>query len=49
MALVVAEGVAELITKGKTNLPFWWYDPYRFERGELRTDLLPALKGEGSA
>ena len=32
----VGEMIAELITKEGTHLPIWWYDPYRFERGELR-------------
>ncbi len=36
LAPAVAEGMAELITKGHTSLPFDFYDPYRFERGELR-------------
>ncbi len=36
LAPSVAEGMAELIVKGKTSKPFWFYDPYRFERGELR-------------
>ncbi len=36
LAPAVAEGMAELITKGHTALPFDFYDPYRFERGELR-------------
>ena len=40
MAPAVGEMVAELITKGKTKLPVEWYDPYRFERGELRTAAL---------
>ncbi|AEH24671.1 NAD(P)/FAD-dependent oxidoreductase [Pyrococcus yayanosii] len=40
MAPAVAEMVANLITKGKTGLPVEWYDPYRFERGELRSTAL---------
>ncbi|AMM54874.1 NAD(P)/FAD-dependent oxidoreductase [Pyrococcus kukulkanii] len=40
MAPAVAEMVADLITKGKTDLPVDWYDPYRFERGELRSTAL---------
>ena len=36
LAPAVAEGMAELMTKGHTTLPFDFYDPYRFERGELR-------------
>ncbi|AIF69511.1 sarcosine oxidase subunit beta [Palaeococcus pacificus DY20341] len=40
MAPAVAEALAELITKGKTKLPLWWYDPYRFEKGELRTKAI---------
>ena len=36
LAPAVAEGMADLITKGHTSLPFDFYDPYRFERGELR-------------
>ncbi|AAL81370.1 FAD-binding oxidoreductase [Pyrococcus furiosus DSM 3638] len=40
MAPAVAEMVADLITKGKTELPVEWYDPHRFERGELRTVAL---------
>jgi len=26
----------EKVRRGRTNLPLEWYDPYRFERGELR-------------
>ncbi|ASI98859.1 NAD(P)/FAD-dependent oxidoreductase [Thermococcus celer] len=39
MAPAVAEAMAELISKGRSKVPLdWeWYDPYRFERGELRT------------
>ncbi|ASJ16845.1 sarcosine oxidase subunit beta [Thermococcus chitonophagus] len=40
MAPAVAEMVADLITKGKSVLPVEWYDPYRFERGELRSTAL---------
>jgi len=40
MAPAVAEMVADLITKGGTDLPVEWYDPYRFERGELRSEAL---------
>ncbi|NJE85087.1 FAD-binding oxidoreductase [Thermococcus sp. CX2] len=40
MAPAVAEMVADLITKGRTDLPVDWYDPYRFERGELRGQAL---------
>ena len=40
MAPAVAEMVADLITRGKTKLPAWWFDPYRFERGELRTTAI---------
>ncbi|AFK22795.1 FAD-binding oxidoreductase [Pyrococcus sp. ST04] len=40
MAPAVAEMVADLITKGKSKLPVEWYDPYRFERGELRSTAL---------
>ena len=40
MAPAVAEGLAEMITKGKSRLPMEWYDPYRFERGELRTKAI---------
>ncbi|AGB04836.1 glycine/D-amino acid oxidase, deaminating [Aciduliprofundum sp. MAR08-339] len=36
LAPSVAEGMAELVVKGTTSKPFWFYDPYRFERGELR-------------
>lgn len=36
MGPAVGEMITELITKGRTHLPIWWYDPYRFERGELR-------------
>ena len=37
LAPAVAEGVAELVTEGKTPKPLDFYDPYRFQRGELRT------------
>ncbi|HIP89386.1 MAG TPA: FAD-binding oxidoreductase, partial [Thermococcus paralvinellae] len=39
MALGVGEAIAELIVKGKSKVPLdWdWYDPHRFERGELRS------------
>ncbi|AFL95568.1 hypothetical protein CL1_1369 [Thermococcus cleftensis] len=39
MAPAVAQAMAELISKGRSKVPLdWeWYDPYRFERGELRT------------
>ncbi|MFA4647314.1 FAD-binding oxidoreductase [Pyrococcus kukulkanii] len=40
MAPAVAEMLADLITKGKSSLPVEWYDPYRFERGELRSTAL---------
>ncbi len=40
MAPAVAEMMAELVTKGRTDLPVNWYDPYRFERGELRGQAL---------
>ncbi len=36
LAPAAAEGMADLITKGSTSLPLDFYDPYRFERGELR-------------
>ncbi|MCD6558835.1 NAD(P)/FAD-dependent oxidoreductase [Palaeococcus sp. (in: euryarchaeotes)] len=36
LAPVVGEMMAELIVNGKTKKPLWFYDPYRFERGELR-------------
>jgi len=36
LAPVVGEAVAELVVNGKTDKPLWFYDPYRFERGELR-------------
>ncbi|ASJ10044.1 sarcosine oxidase subunit beta [Thermococcus sp. P6] len=39
MAPAVAEAMAELVSKGRSKVPLdWeWYDPLRFERGELRT------------
>ncbi|WP_148883846.1 NAD(P)/FAD-dependent oxidoreductase [Thermococcus aciditolerans] len=39
MAPAVGEAMAELISKGRSKVPLdWeWYDPYRFERGELRS------------
>ena len=39
MAPGVGEAIAELIVKGKSKVPLdWdWYDPHRFERGELRS------------
>ncbi|NJE46892.1 FAD-binding oxidoreductase [Thermococcus sp. GR7] len=39
MAPAVAQAMAEFMTKGKSKVPLdWeWYDPYRFERGELRS------------
>lgn len=39
MAPAVGEAMAELIAKGRSKVPLdWeWYDPYRFERGELRS------------
>ncbi len=36
LAPAAAEGMAELMTKGRSSLPLDFYDPYRFERGELR-------------
>ncbi len=32
----VGEMMAELVVNGKTDKPIWFYDPYRFARGELR-------------
>ncbi len=32
----VGEMIAELVVNGKTDKPIWFYDPYRFARGELR-------------
>ncbi|ACS89701.1 MAG TPA: FAD-binding oxidoreductase [Thermococcaceae archaeon] len=40
MGPAVGEMMADLITKGKTSLPVEWYDPYRFERGDLRQKAL---------
>ena len=40
MAPAVAEMLSDLITKEKSKLPIEWYDPYRFERGELRVKAL---------
>ena len=40
LAPAVAEMIADLVTKGRTDLPAWWYDPYRFKRGELRGQAL---------
>ncbi|WP_456420726.1 NAD(P)/FAD-dependent oxidoreductase [Thermococcus sp.] len=39
MAPAVAQAMAELIAKGRTRVPLdlEWYDPCRFERGELRS------------
>ncbi|WP_456366646.1 NAD(P)/FAD-dependent oxidoreductase [Thermococcus sp.] len=39
MAPAAAQAIAELIARGRSKVPLdWdWYDPYRFERGELRT------------
>ncbi|BAA30865.1 NAD(P)/FAD-dependent oxidoreductase [Pyrococcus horikoshii] len=39
MAPAVSQALAEKIVKGKTKVPLdWeWFDPYRFERGELRS------------
>ncbi|WP_297421111.1 NAD(P)/FAD-dependent oxidoreductase [Thermococcus sp.] len=36
LAPVVGEAMAELVVNGKTDKPLDFYDPYRFERGELR-------------
>ncbi|MCD6370211.1 MAG: FAD-binding oxidoreductase [Thermoplasmata archaeon] len=36
LAPAVGEMVAEDIIYGKTSKPLWFYDPYRFQRGELR-------------
>jgi len=36
LAPAAAEGMAELITNGSSSLPLNFYDPYRFQRGELR-------------
>ena len=40
LAPAAAEGMAELITKGSSSLPLDFYDPYRFERGELREQAI---------
>ena len=40
LAPVVGEALAELIVDGKTDKPLKFYDPYRFERGELRGQAL---------
>ncbi len=40
LAPSVAEGMADLITKGASNLPLSFYDPYRFQRGELREQAI---------
>ncbi len=40
LAPAAAEGMAELMTKGSTSLPLDFYDPYRFERGELREQAI---------
>lgn len=40
LAPVVGEALAELIVDGKTDKPLDFYDPYRFERGELRGQAL---------
>ena len=40
LAPAVAEGMAELITKGSSSLPLDFYDPYRFQRGELREQAI---------
>ncbi|MFA4641031.1 NAD(P)/FAD-dependent oxidoreductase [Pyrococcus kukulkanii] len=39
MAPAVAQALAEKIVKGRTKVPLdWeWFDPWRFERGELRS------------
>ncbi|WP_297506456.1 FAD-binding oxidoreductase [Thermococcus sp.] len=39
MAPAVGQAMAELIARGRSKAPIdWeWYDPYRFERGELRS------------
>jgi sarcosine oxidase subunit beta len=36
----VTEALAEVVVKGKTDKPLWFYDPYRFERGELREQAI---------
>ncbi len=40
LAPAVAEGMADLITKGSSTLPLEFYDPYRFQRGELREQAI---------
>ncbi len=40
LAPAVAESMAELMTKGSTALPLDFYDPYRFQRGELREQAI---------
>ncbi len=40
LAPAVAEGMADLMTKGSSHLPLEFYDPYRFERGELREQAI---------
>ncbi len=40
LAPAVAEAVSDLILKGGTSLPLDFYDPYRFERGELREQAI---------
>ncbi len=40
LAPAVAEGMADLITKGSSSLPLDFYDPYRFQRGELREQAI---------
>ena len=40
LAPAVAEGMADLITQGHSTLPLDFYDPYRFERGELREQAI---------
>jgi len=40
LAPAVGEALAELIVMGKTDKPLDFYDPYRFERGELRGQAL---------
>ncbi len=40
MAPAVGLGLAELITRGKTEFPFDYYDPERIERGDLREGAL---------
>jgi len=40
LAPAVAEAMADLMTKGSTTLPLDFYDPYRFQRGELREQAI---------